>query len=120
MSRVCSLKAYTRSVRGKGSNRRIESSNTLPRHWQGFLMNDDNKAELLSFLSLQAANLETENQIIITHHKDVLCSQPKNTTGLAPCTHKEADKIISLHVSDATNCKYSRVMMHTVDSMCWY
>ena len=33
-----SLKAYTRSTRGKGSHRHVESSN-----WMEFLRNDDNK-----------------------------------------------------------------------------
>ncbi len=111
-----SLKADTRSVRGKGSRRRVESSNALPRNGQEFLRNDDNKAELFSFLSLQTVRLETESQIIATHHKDVLCTQPRNTTGLAPCTQEEADTRIFLHVSDATNHGYRKLMIRTVDS----
>ncbi|KAG7178154.1 hypothetical protein Hamer_G003935 [Homarus americanus] len=46
-----SLKTYTRSNRGKGSLRRVESSNALPRNWQEFLRNDDNKIERFFFLS---------------------------------------------------------------------
>ncbi len=49
-----------------------------------------------SFLSLKTANLEIEGQIIVTQHKDVLCTQPRNTTGLAPCTHEEADVLTCL------------------------
>ena len=111
-----SLKAYTRSTRGKGSRRRVESSNNMPRNWKEFLRNDDNKTELFSFLSLETANIETEKQVIITHHKDILCTQPRNTTGLAPCTQEEADTRIFLHVSDAANHGYSKVMIRTVDS----
>ena len=111
-----SLKAYTRSTRGKGSRRRVESSNAMPRNWKEFLRNDDNKAELFSFLSLKTASLETESQIIITHHKEVLCTQPRNTTGLAPCTQEEADTRIFLHVADAANHGYGKVMIRTVDS----
>ena len=111
-----SLKAYTRSIRGKGSRRRVESSSAMPRNWQEFLRNDDNKNELFSFLSLKTANLETEGQIIITHHKDVLCTQPRNTTALAPCTQEEADTRIFLHVLDAANHGYCKVMIRTVDS----
>ena len=50
------------------------------------------------------------------HHKDVLCTQPRNTTGLAPSTHEEADTRMFLHVSDAVNHGYGRVMVRTVDS----
>ena len=110
-----SLKAYTRSTRGKGSRRRVESSNAVPKNWMEFLRNDDNKTELFSFLSLKIANLETEGQIIVTHHKDVLCTQPRNTTGLAPSTHEEADTRMFLHVSEAVNHGYGRVMVRTVD-----
>ena len=38
-----SLKAYTRSTRGKGSRRCVESSNAVPKNWMEFLRNDDNK-----------------------------------------------------------------------------
>ena len=100
----------------EGSRRRVESSNSLLRNLQEFLRNDDNKTEIFSFLSLQVANLQTEKQIVITHHKDVLCTQPMNTTGLAPCTHEEADTIMFLHVSDATSHGYRRVMIRTADS----
>ena len=109
-----SLKAYTSSTRGKGRRRRVESCSAMPRNWLEFLRNDDNK--LSCFLSLKTANLETEGQIIITHHKDVLCTQPRNTTALAPCTQEEADTRIFLHVSDAANHGYCEVMIHTVDS----
>jgi len=46
----------------------------------------------------------------------VLCAQPRNTTALAPCTQEEADTRIFLHVSDAANHGYCKVMIRTVDS----
>jgi len=54
--------------------------------------------QLFLFLSLETANIETEKQVIITHHKDILCTQPRDTTGLAPCTQEEADTRIFLQV----------------------
>ena len=68
------LKTFTGSVRGKGSRRHVESSNALPRYWQEFLRNDENKSELFPFLSLHIGKLEieTERQIITTHHRDML------------------------------------------------
>ena len=86
-----SLKAYARLTWGKGSHRRVEPSNVVPKNWMEFLRNDENKKELFSFLSLETSKLHTESQIIITHHQDVLCTHPRNTTSLAPCTQEEAD-----------------------------
>ena len=70
---------------------------------------------MLNLLIICQTTIETEKQIII-HHKDILCTQPRNTTGLAPCTQEEADTRIFLHVSDAANHGYSKVMIRTVDS----
>ena len=63
-----SLKEYTHNTRGKGSRRRVEPLNKLPKNWQEFLRNDANRAELFTFLSLQIANLVTPFQVITTHH----------------------------------------------------
>lgn len=38
-----SLKADTRSKRGKGIRRRVEASNAVPPNWRGFLRIDENK-----------------------------------------------------------------------------
>ena len=48
-----------------------------------------------------AAAIETEKQIISTHHKDVLCAQSQDVGRFAPCSHEEADTRILLHVGDA-------------------
>ena len=61
-----SLKADTRSKRGKGVRRRVEPSSAVPRNWQEFLRIDDNKTELFSFLAMNAADIDTDKQII-TH-----------------------------------------------------
>ncbi len=44
-----SLKAETRSKRGKGVRRRVEPSSAIPGNWSEFLRIDDNKSELFSF-----------------------------------------------------------------------
>ena len=111
------LKAYTRSTRGKGSRRRVESSMCLRTGWSFFLRNEDNKRELFSFLSLKIAGLSLEtSQIIATHHKEVLCTHSRTTASLAPCTQEEADTRILLHVSDAVTHGYGKVMIRTVNS----
>jgi len=86
-----SLKADTRSKRGKGVRRRVEPSSAIPGNWHDFLHIDDNKTELFSFLATKAAGIDTNKQVITTHHTDVLCINRQDILGLAPCTHEEAD-----------------------------
>ncbi len=111
-----SLKADTRKKRGKGIRRRVEPSSSIPGNWQAFLRIDENKVELFEFLATRITNTETEKQIISTHHKDVLCTQPRDVAGLAPCTHEEADTRILLHVEDAVRHGCTKVLIRTVDT----
>jgi hypothetical protein len=111
-----SLKAETRSKRGKGVRRRVEPHNTIPGNWQEFLRIDENKVELFSFLATHVSALNTGKQIISTHHADVLCTQTRDTSGLAPCSHEEADTRILLHLEDAVKEGYTKVSVRTVDT----
>ena len=111
-----SLKAATRKKRGNGIRRRVEASSSIPRNWQAFLRIDENKVELFSFLAMKIAAKETEKQIVSTHRKDVLCTQPRDVAGLAPCTHEEADTRMLLHVEDAVKQGYTKVSVRTVDT----
>ena len=63
-----SLKADTHSKRGKGVRRCVESQNAVPGNWKEFLHSDVNKVELFSFLESCIKNLDTEKQLITTHH----------------------------------------------------
>ena len=63
-----------------------------------------------------AAAIETEKQIIRTHHKDVLCTQSQDVGRLALCSHEEADTRILLHVGDAVKQGYTKVSIRTVDT----
>lgn len=111
-----SLKADTRSKRGKGIRRRVEPFSRIPGNWKEFLRVDENKTELFSFLANQAILLETECQIISTHHQDVLFKQPRDISSLAPCTHEEADTRIMLHVADAVREGHTKITVRTVDT----
>ncbi|KAK4329207.1 hypothetical protein Pmani_000435 [Petrolisthes manimaculis] len=77
---------------------------------------DENKVELFAFLATTIATAETEKQIISPNHKHVLCTQPRDVTGLAPCSHEEADTRILLHVQDAVIQGYTKVSIRTVDT----
>ena len=86
-----SLKAETRTRRGKGIRRRVEPSYSIPGNWQEFLRINDNKTELFSFWATRAAAIATDKQVISTCHTGVLCTQSRDVSGFAPCTHEEAD-----------------------------
>ncbi len=58
----------------------------------------------------------TAKQVISTHHAEVLCTQTRDTSGLAPCTHEEADTRILLHLEDAVKEGYTKVSLRTVDT----
>ncbi|KAK3877040.1 hypothetical protein Pcinc_018219 [Petrolisthes cinctipes] len=111
-----SLKTDTRKKRGKGTRRRVEPSSSIPGNWQAFLRIDKNKVELFAFLATRIATTETEKQIISTNHKEVLCTQPRDVAGLAPCSHEEADTRILLHIQDAVRQGYTKVSIRTMDT----
>lgn len=111
-----SLKSETRSKRGKGIRRRVAASNAIPGKWPEFLRIDENKTELFSFLATALKALNTTKQVISTHHTDVFCTQPRDTAGLAPCSHEEADTRIFLHLEDVVKAGYSKVVIRTVDT----
>ena len=110
------MKAETRTRRGKVIRRRVEPSNSIPGSWQEFLRINDNKTELFSFLATSAATIATDKQVISTCHTGVLCTQSRDVSGLAPCTHEEADTRILLHLEDALKHGYNTVSLRIVDT----
>ncbi|KAK3728106.1 hypothetical protein QZH41_014263 [Actinostola sp. cb2023] len=112
-----SLKATTRDKRGLGSRRRVQPNNPLPRNWQQFLRNDENKRELFRFLAECASVLGGEKQVITTYGSEVLCTPPRDDTStLSPCTQEEADTRMILHAADAIQQGYRKVVLRTVDT----
>ena len=96
-----SLKAETRSKRGKGVRRGVAPSTAIPGKWKEFLRIDENKVELFSFLATTVvASIDSSKQIISTYHTELLCNQSRDVSGLAPYTHEEADTRIILHLED--------------------
>ena len=51
-----------------------------------------------------------------THPTEVLCNQSRVVSGLAPCTHKETDTRIILHLEDAVKEGNTKVSIRTVDT----
>ena len=112
-----SLKAETRSKRGKGVRRHVAPSTAIPRNWKEFLRIDENKVDLFSFLATTVvASINCSKQIISTHRTEVLCNQSRDVSGLAPCTHEEADTRIILDLEDAVKEGNTNVSIRTVDT----
>lgn len=113
-----SLKTSTREKRGKGIRRRVDSTNNVPGNWHEFLRVPENKSELFQYLAVQAAeNLKTEKGVFLTYKQNVItCNINQDVSGLSPSTHEEADARMFLHVTDAVEKGFKKVMVRTVDS----
>lgn len=112
-----SLKSQTRSKRGKGIRRRVEASSSVPGNWQEFLRIDANKIELFAFLVNCISKVVTTKQIVATSGSGVQCIPPtEDTDNLAPCDHEEADTRMFVHVADAVNKGYKKILIRSVDT----
>ena len=113
-----SLKAITRAQRGKETRKRGLPSAAMPQNWQAFLRSEDNKKELLPFLSQQAGKIAPNSkQVIVTHGKDVFCyPSTYSSKKLSPCSHKEVDTRMIVHVADAVDKGHTSIMIRTVDT----
>ena len=63
-----------------------------------------------------AIGIDTNKQVISTHHVNVIRKNQQDISALAPCTHEEADTRIFLHLEDAVHQGHSRVSIRTVDT----
>ena len=95
-----SLKAATRSKRGKGIRSHVEGNKQIPSNWQEFLRIDENKSELFHLISDRIVDEEFPGQVIVTRDDEVLSSVPCDLAGLMSCTHEEADTRMFVHATD--------------------
>ena len=111
-----SLKYHARNNHGKGIKRRVDAATNLPDNWQFFLQIDANKTELFSFLANHVTHVATNKQVVTTNGSDVLCTPAQNTSHLAPCDHEEADTRMILHMADAVEKGFRKILLRTVDT----
>ncbi|XP_034030967.1 uncharacterized protein LOC117514556 [Thalassophryne amazonica] len=111
-----SLKAETRSRRGKGDRRRVTDKTKLPPNWKHFLRDNDNKTELFEFLADKIVSLCAENVVIVTKGKEALSNKPISLESLSPCNHEEADTRIFTHALDAAKQKAKSVLVKASDT----
>ena len=104
-----SLKATTRSKRGKGVRRRVQSLTLVPANGKEFLRVDANKREMFRFLAehIPLVDFGHYKEVIITKGQQVLCSPSScGTQGLALYNHEEVDTRMLVHVASAAQAGY--------------
>ena len=97
-----SLKNTTRERRGKGVPRRMGpgTSIAVPGQWQNFLRVNENKTEILSFLSTEIIKsvVNQSKELVVTLESEVLIAPPRmHLESLDPCSQEEADGRMVLH-----------------------
>ena len=92
-----------------------------------FLRVDENKTELFEFLAHCIHEQPiTDKQIVTTFRTEILCNSILPQSNLSPCSHKEADTRMILHLADAAKAGYNRILAQTVDTdvvvlaVCYY
>ena len=115
-----SLKNTARSHRGSGSRRRVLPHLPVPKEWNSFLRNSDNKTELFAFLATHIyQNFHPAGKFVfVTNDSDVLCwPKDQDVSLMAPCNHEEADSRIFVHAYDASSRQdMNGIPVHTVDT----
>ena len=116
-----SLKAHTRESRvsGPSHRRRVEPSTPVPKkNWQQFLRVSTNTIELFKLLSneLMMVPIPAGQELVITDGEGVHCNTARNTLDISPCNHEEADSRIMLHIADAAERGFNKILVRTVDT----
>ena len=141
-----SLRAATRSKRGKGARRKVQHDTVVPNNWRAFLRLGENKSELFRYLSNQMATAGLIDQALICAFDDtcfpnnpdidltsmVRCNHeeadtrvflhcfPNNPdidlTSMVRCNHEEADTRVFLHATNMAENGHQRAVIRTVDT----
>jgi len=107
-----SLNGTARTQRGKRVRRQMVVGATIPRNWASFLRVDENKTELLSFLSGIFHELAVK-ELVITKGDDVLSKPPLlDTSALASCNHEESDSRTMVHATHAAHNGHKKILIH--------
>ena len=111
-----SLKASTRSKRGKGTRRRVAEDKKIPSNWTDFLHDNHNKSQLFAMIGNRVHREIFRGQVVITSGSSVICSLDTDMANLAPCMHEEADTRIFIHAADGISNGLQHIVIRTVDT----
>ncbi len=111
-----SLKQVTHTKHGKEKCQCVVGRAKIPRNWEGFLRQADNKEELFSHLTQMIINHPFDcKELYVTDSQNVLFTAPDTDLDyLQPCTHEEADSRMILHAYDAASKIHSHFLIRTV------
>lgn len=109
-----SVKEATREKRGKGARKKVSDQTKLPRNWNNFLLDAENKQELFALLSEKFGYLSCpeDKAMYITAGENVISSGPP----MPACNHEEADTRILVHVLNALEMGARSISVRTVDT----
>lgn len=108
----------TRDKRGVGHRTKVALSTKIPKSWESFLRDDNNKTELFRLLGKSIGGLTVRGTQVCSTVDDgvVLSPASSSTEFLAPCNHKESDTRVFVHVADAVKQGFERIMVRTPDT----
>ena len=113
--KVSSLKAATRTKRGKGIRRKVQNNSIAPTNWHAFLRLDKKKTELFSYLSekLMINNIDGQIELTCAYATKCITNNGQITSSfISPCNHEEADIRVFLQVNDVAPGSYKNCCPH--------
>ena len=113
---ISSIKESAHEKRGKGIRRKVAGPNMIPRKWQEFLKDPENKKELFAFLSEKVNNAQFPigKIVVITSGKNVITKGIDRS--MQDNDHEEADTKILLHLQHALQNGSRSCLIRTVDT----
>ena len=95
------LKMTTRQKRGDGSRKKVTGTAIMPRRWDTFLQNAQNKASLFQFISncIKSKLFPglKQKKMVTTYNEGIYSSDGTEPVTLSPCNHEEGDDRALLH-----------------------
>lgn len=112
-----SVKARERRCTNTSIRRKVETLTPIPAKWHDFLRVDENKMELFCLLTNESMSFAAAGkELVSTLQTGVRCNPLRDTSGLAPCNHEEADSMMMVHLADVVYRGYSKIKIRTVDT----
>ena len=113
-----SLKAATRTKRGKGIRRKVLDDSIAPTNWNGFLRLNQNKTELFAYLSKELMPCADDDTVLTCAYATtcITSSGQMASSFISPCNHEEADTRVFLHVNDMSLQGHTKITIRTVDT----
>lgn len=93
-------------------------STKVPKGWENFLRQSDNKTALFHLLAASISDLNIPGKTFFATQEENVVRSPQEADGssLAPCNHEEADTRLFVHLADAVSHGYDKVTIRTSDT----